>query len=361
MKNRKNADAIGVLINDVHLNKDNGDLVKDIFRQVISVCKKYDTPNLLCGGDVFTNRSGQPLQCLTDWKEILDSLRKNNIFFYGIAGNHDKTDSCSDKSYLDIYSQNNVCLYRHADYINLDGFRNDCIIAFIPYYEDQKWLEEFQKLERKIDDDINRGEINDNEAKFLLITHMAIDGVKNNDGSSVSSCLKTSLFNRWDKVLVGHYHNASKIAKNIYYTGSAYQGNFGETITDKGFTVLFSDGSIEHVASEFPHYIREDVDVNDKENLKNLIEKYDGDDYNHIRFVFHGKKADCEKISIADIQSHGIDCKFVSVEEKEAIELSESDSVLEYTQQSLKKDFVKFCSLNHITGKEFKYGFDLFK
>lgn len=353
----KNKYAVGVLINDIHLDKSNGSLVKDIFQQLMKVCEEYNTHRIFCGGDVFTNRSGQPLQCLTDWKEILEILTKKGFEFYVIPGNHDKTDSNSERSYLDIFGENCVHLYRSAGRVLFD----DCIIGFIPYFQDEKWLEEFQRLEDEIDDNMMEGDI-DTDTATILITHMGFDGVVNNDGSRVSSVIKPSMFKNWTKVLIGHYHNASELADNVIYTGSAYQNNYGENITDKGFTVVFNDGSIKHVQSKFPRYIKEVVDANDKETLMNLLEKYGGEERDYIRFVFVGKKTDCQKINIAEIQGkYGIDCKFVSNEEKEAIELSEDDAVLEYDKKTLTKDFMKFCSDNDIKGKQFKYGFDLIK
>lgn len=355
MKNNKK--AVGVFITDTHLDRDNGELVKSIFDQIIDVCKSYGVSRIFHGGDVFTNRSGQPLQCLTDWKDILEKLKENEIQILVIPGNHDKTDADSDKSYLDVYSDISMRLFRRAGYIIVP----DCLVCMVPYYSDSKWLGEFHELEERIDELLEEGDIDKNYSK-ILITHMGFDGVRNNDGSEVESIIKPSMFDDWDAVLIGHYHNASTLSENVIYPGSAYQCNYGENITDKGFTVVYSDGSTEFVPSKFPKYIREDVDATDKETLRNLLEKYDGEDYNHIRFVFHGKKTDCEKINIADIQGkYGIDCKFVSTEEKEAIEMSESDSVLEYTKQSLTKDFIKFCSDNEIKGKELKYGLDLIK
>lgn len=349
--------AVGVLINDIHLDKSNGSLVKDIFQQLMKVCEEYNTHRIFCGGDVFTNRSGQPLQCLTDWKEILEILTKKGFEFYVIPGNHDKTDSNSERSYLDIFGEKCVHLYSSAGRVLLDG----CVIGFIPYFQDEKWLEEFQRLEDEIDDNLREEDIQIDDAT-ILITHMGFDGVVNNDGSRVSSVIKSSMFKNWTKVLIGHYHNASELADNVIYTGSAYQNNYGENITDKGFTVVFNDGSIKHVQSKFPRYIKEVVDANDKETLMNLLEKYGGEEHDYIRFVFVGKKTDCQKINIAEIQGkYGIDCKFQCVEEREAIELSESDAVLEYDKKTLTKDFMKFCSDNDIKGKQFKYGFDLIK
>lgn len=353
----KNKEAIGVFITDTHLDRDNGELVKSIFDQLIEVCRKYGTTRVFHGGDVFTNRSGQPLQCLTDWKDILEKLKENGIQIFVIPGNHDKTDAESDKSYLDVYSGIGMRLFRRCGYIIVP----DCVVAFMPYYSDSRWLEEFNELEEKIADELIEHDI-DESYNRILITHMGFDGVRNNDGSEVENDLKPSLFKDWTKVLVGHYHNASELTKNVVYAGSAYQGNYGENITDKGFTVVYSDGSTEFVPSKFPKYIREDIEATDKDTLRNVLEKYDGETYDHIRIVFHGRKTDCEKINISDIQTrYGIDCKFVSTEEKEAIEMSEGDSVLEYNKQSLTRDFVKFCADNEIKGKELKYGLDLIK
>ena len=84
--------VVALLINDVHLNKDNGSLVKDIFKQVVGICRKNSIEHIIVGGDVFTNRSGQPLDCLTNWDEILGFINKKKLQIHLIPGNHDKTD-----------------------------------------------------------------------------------------------------------------------------------------------------------------------------------------------------------------------------------------------------------------------------
>ena len=338
--------AVAILANDIHLDKSNGVLVKDIFLQLIRLCREKKCDEIWIGGDVFTNRSGQPLSCLTVWKDILERLASESIAIRVIPGNHDKTDADDERSYLDIYSKQ--YLYRHATCI----VKDDMNIVFVPYFKDEKWLEEWHKadLERMV------------KLKSILITHIGFDGVRNNDGTRVESIIKPSIFDDYDKVLIGHYHNASSVADNVFYTGSAYQNNYGENITDKGFTIIYNDATTEFVPSHFPKYIKETIQATDKEMLRNLIERYEGETYDHIRFVFVGKKADCERINIADIQGrYGIDCKFQSDEEKEAIEISESDSVLCYDKKAVVKDFFKFCAENDIKGDKLKYGLALVK
>ena len=347
---------IGVLANDIHLDRGNIELVKDIFRQAVDVCKRYEVNNIFCGGDVFTNRSGQPLSCLTAWKEILDMLKKEGIILYAIPGNHDKTDADDYKSYLEIYSKDSFHLFSHSDYFIFDN----SVVGFIPFFSAEKWLEEYNSLlEILIKKKLFNGDYT-----TILITHIGFDGVRNNDGSAVVSDLKPSLLKKWDKVFVGHYHNASQLSENIFYTGSVYQGNFSENITDKGFTVIFDNGATEHISTTFPKYIKEVIDVEDKESLKNLIEKYgdtrDGSD--HIRFVFRGKKADCQKINLNEIiTKYGISCQFESTEEKAAMEMSESEAVLSYDRKSIVKSFVQFCSENNIKGQKLLFGLKFVK
>lgn len=338
--------AVAILVNDVHLDKSNGELVRDIFHQLQTLAKKECVEDIIIGGDVFTNRSGQPLTCLTTWKDIVDDMYEKEIRLHIIPGNHDKTDADDERSYLDIYSHCN--LYRNAQIVKIRGVE----FVMVPYFKDEKWLSEWQEVDTQ----------RSGNCPAILITHIGFDGVHNNDGSVVSSEIKPSMFQDYSKVLIGHYHNASQLGKNVFYTGSAYQNDFGENITDKGFTVIYNDGSIKFVASHFPKYIKQIIAADDKESLQNLLENYDGETYDHIRFVFVGKKTDCQKINIAEIQGkYGIDCKFQCNEEKEAIEISESDSVLCYDKKAVMKDFFKFCSDEGIKGAEMKYGVELVK
>lgn len=337
--------VVAILVNDVHLNKDNGTLIKSIFKQLVKICKDNGTDNIICGGDVFTSRSGQPLSCLTDWKDVLKLLTKNKIKFHVIPGNHDKTDKDSEKSYLEVFSENCQFLYRNATNVDIRGV----YFTFIPFFGDIRWLEEFNSLKF----DFSRPNV--------LITHMGFDGVRNNDGSEVESTIKPSMFKKFTNVLIGHYHNASKLAKNVHYTGSAYQNNYGETISDKGCTLIYEDGSIQQHPLKFPKYIKEVVDVNDSESLRELIEKYEGNETDNIRFVFRGKKVDANKVDISFLASKGIDAKFEAIEVEEAIQLSEDEGIVCYDKKVLAKDFLKFCSENSIKGKHLKYGMDLIK
>lgn len=357
MKNNKQNRPIALLVNDIHLNKDNGELVRDIFHQIENICEEYDISNILIGGDIFTSRSGQPLDCLITWNDIVKECFSKKLELFLIPGNHDKTNEDDYSSYLDVYSNPNIHLYRKAGLKIID---KDLVICFIPFFNDEKWMKEYSKLLDLIDSCETDGDINSN-AKLILITHSGFDGVMNNDGSKVKSIIKPSLFKDFSKVLIGHYHNASKIANNVIYTGSAYQNNFGETITDKGFTLIYSDASIKHISSKFPKYIKEKVNVSDSESIRNIIEKYEGEKYDHIRIVFQGRKVDADKINVSELSKKGLDCRFESVEEDDAVDSALSKDALCYDKKSLFKDFIRFCASQKIGGEKMRYGVNLIK
>lgn len=349
---KKNKEIFGLFITDIHLNKDNGQLVKSLFKQVFKICKERSISRIFCGGDVFTNRVGQPLSCLDDFKEIVDSLEKEKLDFYVIPGNHDKTDPESVKSYLDHFYSPKYKLSRKGE---VCFFSHNVVVAMIPYFPDEKWMEEYSKVSGIVLDKAGH------DAVKILITHSGFDGVMNNDGSKVESIIKPSMFKDWTRVLIGHYHNASTLAKNVIYTGSICQKDFGETWKDKGATIIYTDGSIEHVPLKFPKYLKETLDVNDAETLRMLLEKYDGNTEDHIRFIFTGKKCDATKIDTAELSKIGIEAKFKADETEEAITSSESESVMCYDKKSIQKDFIKFCAENSIKGKHLKYGLKLMK
>lgn len=339
---------IFILANDVHLTKDNCVMVIDLFSQMVAACNKFKVENLIIGGDMFTNRSGQPLSVLLACKACFDLLAKNGIELHIIPGNHDKTDLTADGSYLDIFSDEDNGIYvinepKRYCFIGVD-------VYFMPYYREDVWCEKLTQLLR--DKPLRSGR------KNMLVTHIGINGVKNNDGSLVSGAVSADLLKDFDEVFVGHYHNCSEVGENIHYTGSLYQNDYSEDFL-KGFVAINDDLSFFRLSSDSPRWIKEEVQAEDVSGIRNLIEKYEGGKDN-VRLIIKGKKTDCDKINVAEIRKHGIDVKVQTDEEVEAIEVSQTAS-LQFDKVSIKKDFIKFCSDNGIKGEEFRFGLDLIK
>lgn len=330
--------AIGVILTDTHLEKSTIEINKSIYKQAIDLCIQLNTP-LFHAGDIFTARSAQPLEVLQAFNDILTMLSDTGIKMTVIPGNHDKTDLNSRTSYLNPFSHNpNLRLINQHYYIDLVDLR----IHFIPYFkEDGLYIGELQKS-------VNELSLSTSN---VLITHVSVNGVKNNDGSEVVNGIAKDAFNSFDKVFVGHYHNQSQIGENIFYIGSAYQANFGEN-NQKGFTVLYNDGSHEFIKSVFPEYIKVVIDIEDEVGLKKL-QKEHADSLNNVRFVIKGDSSKLATIKKEKFAALGIDIKFESNEVNTNLMMASNNEFVSFDRSSIKDAYEKFCILNEITDKEF--------
>jgi DNA repair exonuclease SbcCD nuclease subunit len=323
-------------ITDTHLKKGNEELVMSVFLQCFKKCDEIGIKTLLFGGDFFTSREAQPLDTLDTAKRIFELAEDYGITIEGIPGNHDKVSLTSDRSYLDIFSKS-FNLHRQPTIKTIEGK----VIGFLPYYKEDKLLEIIQPFKDKV----LETELD------LLITHLAVTGVRNNDGTLVNNNIDSKLFSNAKKVLVGHYHNKSHIKPNIYYLGSAYQKDFGET-DEKGFTIISSDLSLEHIELEFPKYIKLVVDIKDRKKLKEL-ESNKEKNTNFVRVELSGTKEELKAFDKTKLEQVGLDIKF----DKQEVRVDGDDELVYFDRSNIKEYFDRFVELNDIddveTGEEY--------
>lgn len=329
---------IGILLTDTHLKPTNIELVESIFDQAcdlaLEMTPKNGVPRIFHAGDWFTNRIGQNLQTLLALYRIIKKCEKKGVMVYGISGNHDKTFQDSPDSYLDVYSNNKLfTVFREEELCIIEGLA----IGFLPFFT-ASYLERLAKLNKEAKKHKNR----------VLITHHAFNGVRNNDGSEVADGIPKKSVKIWDAVYVGHYHDASIIGKNIHYIGSTYQGNYGENSEDKGFQILYNDGSIEFEASKFPKYIKVSVDVDS--DIQNEIEAYSGTTDN-VRFIFKGKRDSFHKVDQSALSELGIECKFEITDINEEILKAEAGDFTSFDKKSVTKLFLEYCKIQEIEPK----------
>lgn len=325
---------MGVFITDTHLSKDNIDEVEDIFEQACIKCLDLKIKNLFHLGDFFTNRTAQPLSVLKSAQRIINNLIGSGISTHVIPGNHDKNAQDANESYLDIYHQDGFNVHDDAGI-----FYNDSkvIIYCIPFYKESSsvYLSKLEKIVSKL----NNSTIN------ILVTHVAISGVRNNDGAEVKNDIPLELFNKFDKVLVGHYHDQSQVGDNVFYIGSARPQNFGEN-NSKGITLLFNDGSHEFMKLDFKEYHKQVIDINDLSRCE-----FDADTYknHHVRLIVKGdssKIASFNKSLIPD----WIDYKFETEEPLTYDQLQ--DKIVCHDKSSIRSSFDEFIVLNNIENIE---------
>lgn len=111
-------------------------------------------------------------------------------------------------------------------------------MAYFP--EDGSFTERLQEI---IDNELSISHTRQN----ILYIHEGINGALSQPSDKE---LPAKIFEPFDKILVGHYHNRTKIKNtNIEYIGSSRQHNFGED-EEKGYTILYSDGSHKFVKTK---------------------------------------------------------------------------------------------------------------
>jgi DNA repair exonuclease SbcCD nuclease subunit len=236
-----------------------------------------------------------------------------------------------------------------------DGGRT--IFHFLPYFpEDTIYKSKLLSI-------IDKVNVRCKSKQNVLITHASISGVKNNDGSAVENELKSKLFDCFDLVIVGHYHNQSKVGKNIHYIGSAMPQNFGED-NDKGFIILNTETLVmTKYKPEFPNYYTEEFDVDDdnfKKEIAKQFTKYRGTK-DKVRFKISGKPETLEKFDSTIYEESGILVIKDNINIIKNIELIGESGRVKYTNATLLSSFIEYCSETEMNSEQKKTGLKYFR
>lgn len=337
MKPVTSEEAVAVFSTDWHLDSTNIEQITELVRQQCKLAEKLEVKLLVCLGDVFESRIAQREDVLTAFGVILDVIQEHKLKLLLIPGNHDKTNYFGEDSFLTPF-KTHPCL---ALIERAGGYpfpNHNLHLHFLPYFKQGIWLDRFAKLVEYI------GESNvQSEEKHILCTHISITGSRDNDNHYSSSTISASLFKDFFKVFSGHYHNQQKISKNFYHLPAIRQAEFDED-EDKGFTVLYSDGSHNFVKSTFKKFIKLEIDLDNScfEDLVLLKQRFSNNKDN-IRFEFIGSEKALKALKKEDFVSIGIDVKTKSREIEDDIKYSETEEVKEHTSGTIREEFTKFC------------------
>lgn len=340
---------VAAIITDTHLSEKTSTTVGYIFTQLISRMKEEEVSKLYHAGDWFNSRKGQSLQVLKQTKEIIESLKASGIETFIIPGNHDKVDLDSEDSFLDIFDEYgfNVVKNHTIDYFG-EVETGMLAVFMLPYFKETSQYPE--RLENLTGLGLSK---NDKRPK-VLITHVAVNGVKNNDGSEVVSELKEKAFKVFDHVYVGHYHNRSKVG-HIEYIGSAYQANFGED-DQKGFSWLYSDGTIEFEKLKFPEFIKLNINVdsmNKEDSYKELLQIQKENPESNIRVSIIGDPSKLKAFSKNKLNEMGVQVTMIDQQIEDNKQTCEQVNV--FDKSSVMSTFDKFSDEKQLEEKEKTY------
>lgn len=335
--------ALTVISTDWHLKEINIEQIVDLVKQKCELGKQLGVKTLFCLGDILDSRPGQKEVVLTALSNIINLVCVDFGFdFWIIPGNHDKQNYRSYSSYLDSYKH-----HPNLHVIDRKGGvpMGDVLFHMLPFFKEDMWLEELEDYKKYIEEF-------DKNKKYVLLSHTAINGSVNNDGSKVECGISVGDLKEFDLVLLGHYHNQQQVSKNIFHIPSIQQNNFGED-NQKGFTIVYDDCSFDLVKSKFKEYEKVVIDM-DKHNAdfvdKKIVEYSNVDKY--VRFEFIGSEERVKFIKREKFLLHGIDVKIKVKEIEDNIEYI-SEEVKKHDNVTIVKEFEQFCKENN---KDFNKG-----
>lgn len=333
---------IALICTDFHIKTDNLASIIDLHKQAIIEANSRGIDDHIWLGDVFESRVSQREEVLNGLTSIIELYNQAGHTIHCIPGNHDKTDYDSVDSFLTSFKHHpSFDLITTAQPRCIPGGRsqdpNYRTCYFIPFFNENIWMEEFEKVKEDSFDVV----------KPLLFSHIAVQGSVNNDGTKVQSTLKPSLFKKFEKVYLGHYHDYQEISPNIVHLGSLQQNNFGEN-EDKGFWILSLDGEVDLVPSKGTSFkkLQIDLDNTSQKQAVAIIQKFEETNPGcRLRVELTGESASIKAFDSAEFKSKGIDIKR-KFKEVEVMDDTEVTEVKSSTFDEVKSKFEIFCKEN---------------
>lgn len=339
---------IALLVNDLHVSKDNIAEFNKNWDEMISVCHKYSVSDVVIGGDMFTASASQRLPVLLAVKHAIDMAMNNRLYLTIANGNHDKVDEEALEGYCHIYSglyedMEIVDVYKVLEWENCEFAL--VVMAYFP--ENGSFVERLKAVK---DDLVNQYQYDLDHV--VLYIHEGIHGALGDFDTPKE--VPAELFNDFHSVLCAHYHNRIELAgTDIMYIGSSRQNNFGED-DEKGYTILFDDGTIEFVQNMVnTRYVSYDVAIEDIDDA--FIGKL------AIRWSDSFDRKIRVRIKCTDAQAKVYDKKILLdagaskvefVTDKSQAVVVQSTSIDEkYDKNGIKKEYQNFCSEKNIDSK----------
>lgn len=232
---------------------------------VFETAKNEKIKTILFGGDLFHDRQKIDVYTYQRTFEILSKwLLTNQFQLYLVLGNHDLwfNEQTSISSVMPFSSLPNCTIIDKPTRFQIENAYWD----LIPFTHDP--INSVKILEDQ-----------DGEFQYAL-GHLAVDGAILH-GSSIADVaiehdgemikIGTSVFQKYKKVFLGHYHCQQILEPNIEYVGSPLQLSFGEAFQDKHLIIFdCKDAKIKYVNNIFsPKHLvikPEDMDKYDLDN-----------------------------------------------------------------------------------------------
>ena len=323
-----------LLLNDIHISKDNIPAFKANWQEAIDICRKMDVKEIAIGGDLFFSRAAQTLDVLLAVHDALLTAAEHGIHVTIAEGNHDKVNQENERGYCHVFDQHSNVLVCD-EYVSLP-IGDDCrfVLHMMGYFpEDGSFCTRLDRLKEEA--------LDPKRLNFLYI-HEGINGAlaQPNDKE-----LPAKIFEEFDKVFVGHYHNRTIIDKTrIEYIGSSRQHNFGED-EEKGYTVIYTDGSHEFIKNQANTRYRV-IDVAAERaglHLMDELREIDADGRYKVKVRVHAPQAAMKSVDKAALLDAGATKVELIADDEEMLEVAASSLFEKFDSHRIRETYEEFC------------------
>ena len=323
-----------LLLNDIHISKDNIPAFKANWQEAIDICRKMDVKEIAIGGDLFFSRAAQTLDVLLAVHDALLTAAEHGIHVTIAEGNHDKVNQENERGYCHVFDQHSNVLVCD-EYVSLP-LGDDCrfVLHMMGYFpEDGTFCTRLDRLKEEA--------LDPKRLNFLYI-HEGINGAlaQPNDKE-----LPAKIFEDFDKVFVGHYHNRTIIDKTrIEYIGSSRQHNFGED-EEKGYTVIYTDGSHEFIKNQANTRYRV-IDVAAERaglHLMDELREIDADGRYKVKVRVHAPQAAIKSVDKAALLDAGATKVELIADDEEMLEVAASSLFEKFDSHRIRETYEEFC------------------
>lgn len=336
--------AIALLINDLHVDKDNIAEFNKNWDEALTICQREGICDIVVGGDMFTARSSQTLATLLAVRHALDKAVAKDIYVTIAEGNHDLVAQEEIEGYnhlfrglkgIEVVDTHKVMYWDGCDF---------CLLVMSYFPEEGSFID---KLEQAVQDTIVK--LNPDitgEHQMLLYIHEGVHGALGD--FDIPGELPQEPLEDFKAVLCGHYHNRCKIkGTKIEYIGSSRQNNFGED-EEKGYTILFDDGTTDFVKNQVnQRYATVEIDA---DNLSELDDYFADDAMSNYKVRVKVRCTD-KQAKVFDKQKL-LEMGFNKVEmltgKDKPKEVAASGIDEKYDKQGIKKEYQSFCAEKEI-------------
>ena len=323
-----------LLLNDIHISKDNIPAFKANWQEAIDICRKMDVKEIAIGGDLFFSRAAQTLDVLLAVHDALLTAAEHGIHVTIAEGNHDKVNQENERGYCHVFDQHSNVLVCD-EYVSLP-LGDDCrfVLHMMGYFpEDGSFCTRLDRLKEEA--------LDPKRLNFLYI-HEGINGAlaQPNDKE-----LPAKIFEEFDKVFVGHYHNRTIIDKTrIEYIGSSRQHNFGED-EEKGYTVIYTDGSHEFIKNQANTRYRV-IDITAERaglHLMDELREIDADGRYKVKVRVHAPQAAMKSVDKAALLDAGATKVELIADDEEMLEVAASSLFEKFDSHRIRETYEEFC------------------